>query len=146
MKGLILHHSRSHTSFTLAYASLTQGEWTEPRTLYTDAADVQYPWWQSKPITVLATTPITFKIGTSMTTRCRKRRTSHGKRWREAALSPAAGALLLYCLTPFLSSSTEPTRREVLRKGDGSLVWEERANRTLVPERGRHVVLLTPEM
>lgn len=33
----------------------------------------------------------------------------------------------------------------VLRKADGSLVWEERENRTVLPDRGRHLLLLLPE-
>jgi len=34
----------------------------------------------------------------------------------------------------------------VLRRPDGSLVWEYRDNRVLTPARGRHVLLLVPEL
>ena len=39
----------------LMYDNTTsQGQWTEPIVLFTETADAQYPWWQSKPVIVPA--------------------------------------------------------------------------------------------
>jgi hypothetical protein len=44
-------------------ASFLQGDWKVPEPLYTDAADVQYPWWQSRRLIVPASEALEFKIG-----------------------------------------------------------------------------------